>query len=343
MNTIYDHLHMRSSCKPTFGIAAKRGYRTDMAQHALSSLTMSDNSFKYFSLPGELRTQIMEDLLVFGDVWVRPSRSPETFSKVWYPGRRMGWALLILTFILGINFSIIPYPYSIISIGPSLILTAVVVVASTREKPARYFVYHSEDLAKQGKEASNDPTRNLTLEGYQFLASCRQAYDEGSSIFFADNRFHLPPGEVRETRAWFDSLREADRAKVRAVALDFTVLDIEPMVTEIIYGVALLMHLFMRYSVSDIWVFGMIYYLEVVWREKLDFVSMKHPNEDCKCNECISWTLERALQNVESRLLEETRRSGVYATKARLTCLDRRMELQYEGFSILGNIPPSQH
>jgi len=58
-----------------------------------------------------------------------------------------------------------------------------------------------------------------SLSGFQFLASNRQAYTEGRSIFYSASTFHLPPGPVSYTKSMFDLYQPQSLALLRRVTL----------------------------------------------------------------------------------------------------------------------------
>lgn len=67
-----------------------------------------------------------------------------------------------------------------------------------------------------------------SLPGYQILATCRQAYEEGVEQFYTKNTFYLPPGHVEHSINYFSSLAPKTRAMIKRIGIRFAVEDLAP-------------------------------------------------------------------------------------------------------------------
>ena len=59
----------------------------------------------------------------------------------------------------------------------------------------------------------------------QFLATCRQAYEEGHAIFYGLNTFYMVPGSLKHTLRYFEILRPEHRALIQTLGIEFTLED----------------------------------------------------------------------------------------------------------------------
>lgn len=67
--------------------------------------------------------------------------------------------------------------------------------------------------------------------GYQILATCRQAYEEGVEGFYTKNTFYLPPGPVEHSIHYFDCLTPTNRVKIKTIGVRFGIEDLVPITT----------------------------------------------------------------------------------------------------------------
>ena len=63
----------------------------------------------------------------------------------------------------------------------------------------------------------------LQRNGFQLLATCKQAYNEGHYMFYAMNTFHWPPSAIESTNCWYANLQPEHRKMIRTfhVQLDY--------------------------------------------------------------------------------------------------------------------------
>lgn len=73
------------------------------------------------------------------------------------------------------------------------------------------------------------PISRSGLEGHpvpQLLASCKQAYLEGHELFYSLNRFYLPRGPIRHTYHYFKNLQLQNILSMKSIALRFGLEDL---------------------------------------------------------------------------------------------------------------------
>ena len=58
--------------------------------------------------------------------------------------------------------------------------------------------------------------------GFSFLATCRQAYEEGRALFYGLNTLYMVPGSLEHTLQYFDILRPENRALIKTLGTEFT-------------------------------------------------------------------------------------------------------------------------
>lgn len=80
--------------------------------------------------------------------------------------------------------------------------------AQARKKP-RY-------SALEKDKEQGDEKREIS---FAYLATCRQAYDEGHVMFYSENTFAVPPGDIAYCEAWESSLTPEHRNLIKALSL----------------------------------------------------------------------------------------------------------------------------
>ena len=154
-------------------------------------MAISGNYFPYFALPPETRNQIMEYVLHPGDVYIRPtngSRHNEQALKS--PSSRFRRFVNSMT-----TFS------------------------RHLSGKARRVTTHSTDLRLKRGFTTQQP-------GFQLLATCKQAYNEGHRMFYAMNTFHLPPGPVNNIDGWYPNLQPKHQKMIRTICIDLNLADL---------------------------------------------------------------------------------------------------------------------
>lgn len=174
----------------------------------------SNSSYGYNIIPGELRNLINKEILVPGEVWIRP------------PPLCKGAKLELLDKICLSLVSLLDILVTLVRFENRLILMM------------------SKLTHLQGRRGRRPMSSRRVKRGpctaYHFLATCKQARKEGSATFYSQNTFHLPPGPVANTEEWLQSLRPEDVAVLDLMGLDFSLLDLEPRMLDIIYIKAIL-------------------------------------------------------------------------------------------------------
>ena len=78
------------------------------------------------------------------------------------------------------------------------------------------------------------PLNGPSAPAANFLATCRQAYEEGHVMFYTQNTFHLPPGSLGETKEVLAEIKPEHIAMMRSVTLGLTLLDLTPTVARMV-------------------------------------------------------------------------------------------------------------
>lgn len=66
----------------------------------------------------------------------------------------------------------------------------------------------------------------LQQPGFQLLATCKQAYNDGRYMFYSMNTFHWPPGPVNCTDGWYANLQPEHRKMIRTICIDLDFVDL---------------------------------------------------------------------------------------------------------------------
>ena len=154
-------------------------------------MAISTNYFPYFDLPPETRNQIMEYVLSPGDVYIRPkngARHVEQAPKS--PSSR------IRRFV-----------------------NSITTLSRHLSGRARRVITHGMDSRLKWDFTTQQP-------GFQLLATCKQAYNEGHHMFYAMNTFHLPPGPVNFIDGWYPNLQPKHQKMIRTICIDLSLEDL---------------------------------------------------------------------------------------------------------------------
>ena len=266
------------------------------------------HTVNYSSLPGELRNQIMEELLAPGDVWVsRPPRPGITLE-----GHHVLAALILflsgvcflftvgLAYLFPGNVTIYLSRLAYLGLGSGFVYTFLVIYwYTTRRKLFNYRFQYSPSRWKA--ERTNGPN----FDGRQFLVASKQTCKEGSSIFFPENAFHLPPGSLLETWIWLTGLGEDQRQAIGPFVCDFSLLDLDPLDVHIAYLCACFRKKFLSrgFNFMDIWRYMMLDSLELKWCDKVDFILKRESKSDRQSLRCKIMSMFKRQETTEERLL----------------------------------------
>lgn len=215
----------------------------------------SNSSYGYNILPGELRNLIRKEILVPGEVWIRPpplckGAKLDLLDKIWL------WLVSLLDSLV-----------TLIKFEDRLTL----MMSKLTHLQGR--------LGKRPK--SSRRIKRGPCTAYRFLASCKQARQEDSATFYSQNTFHLPPGPVANTEEWLQRLRPEDVALLDSMVLDFSLLDLEPRMLDIIYIKAVLKSFIpFRGPMPAILIDDIQNHLFGLWRAKLAFLERWQENNN---------------------------------------------------------------
>ena len=77
----------------------------------------------------------------------------------------------------------------------------------------------TDDIRPKGQFTVQQP-------GFQLLATCKQAYNDGHYMFYAMNTFHWPPGPVSNSDGWYANLQPEHRKMIRTICIDLDLVDL---------------------------------------------------------------------------------------------------------------------
>ena len=137
------------------------------------------------------QNQIMEHILVPGDVYVRPGKRTLYAQRTQQsPFSRFKRFLGAMTH-LSLHSSGQPHP----------------------------FIISTTDVSLEGQFT-------LQQRGFQLLATCKQAYNEGRYMFYTMNTFHWPPGPVNITDGWNVNLQPEHQKMIKNVCIDLNLVSL---------------------------------------------------------------------------------------------------------------------
>ena len=153
-------------------------------------MATSRNHFRYFALPAEIRNQIMEYVLIAGDIYIRPAKRNRHAQQFWksLPSR------------------------------PKRFVDAMAILFRHLSGQSQRLVTITTDAHLKGQSTIQQP-------GIQLLAACKQAYNDGHYMFFAMNTFHWPPGPVN-TEGWYVNLQPEHQKMIKTICIDFHLADL---------------------------------------------------------------------------------------------------------------------
>ena len=153
-------------------------------------MAISGDQFNFFALPAEIRNQIMEYVLVPGDVYVRlPKRTDHAHSS---------W------------------------ISRSSRVKRILNTLATLSRQV------SSQLQVSGIKAADPHLRRqhtFQQPGVQLLATCKQAYNEGHYMFYTRNTFHWQAGPVDKAVEWYANLQPKHKDMIKTVRIELILVD----------------------------------------------------------------------------------------------------------------------
>ncbi len=91
-----------------------------------------------------------------------------------------------------------------------------------------------ETVSKRNSRDSKS-TRTFVPDGFQLLATCKQACAEGHTIFYSSNTFHFPPGPLDNTHRALKTLQPQHHAMIKSVGIRMHLEDLTLAVFEDIH------------------------------------------------------------------------------------------------------------
>ena len=154
-------------------------------------MAISGHYFPYFALPPETRNQIMEYVLHPGDVYIRPTNGARHLEQA---------------------------PKSASS-RLRRFVNSMTTLSRHLSGRSRRVITHRADVRLKRDFTTEQP-------GFQFLATCKQAYNEGHHMFYAMNTFHLPLGPVNIIDGWYPNLQPKHQKMIRTICIDLNLADL---------------------------------------------------------------------------------------------------------------------
>lgn len=125
----------------------------------------------------------------------------------------------------------------------------------------------------RGPFSSRTQFKPATAEtGCQFLGTCRQAYTEGRELFYTLNTFYIPPGPLSHAVAYFDQLQPSNLALIRTICIRFTLEDVTSADIKAIDYWMMKMGFDSRTMASSLWRRHVLKAIGEVWNAKLRWI-----------------------------------------------------------------------
>ena len=152
-------------------------------------MATSRNQFRYFALPAEIRNQIMEYVLRPGDVYIRSAKRTSHAQQ----------------------------PENPPSSRLKRILSAMATLCRQLSCQPQRLVPSDVHLKEQF---------TVQQPGFNLLATCRQAYNDGHYMFYTMNTFHWPPVPSNDPNDWYTNLRPEHRKLIKTICIDLDLVDL---------------------------------------------------------------------------------------------------------------------
>lgn len=210
----------RRAARPSVFSVKKPGAR-DQTQWI--SRPAKEHRWSYLSLPGEIRNRIVKFILCPGDIYLPPMKDGGA--------KRADWTLL--------NTMELHPPLSATKavttnhLLPRQLPPARIDIARWTASDTHWLIRCQFQLPKavEISQVSKDTERcwynGKPKPSWQLLATCKQVYDEGSSLLYGLNVFHLATGDLSNSRVPLRRVREPSCMLLRKVCLDISLADLD--------------------------------------------------------------------------------------------------------------------
>ena len=222
-------------------------------------------NMSYLALPAEIRQQILRHALVLDLIAVSPNPSPEQepWDRKWlktihskivdYMDCREHWEPHTSA-----TLNQVEQPAKDRIKVENLEVTAIVLLG----------IKDNRDVLKLHGAY---PLKLLT--GDPLLACCRQTYNEGHQIFFAENTFQLPPGPIKHSIAWLSGLQPANAVAITSLAISLSSWDLSSEILEHLSHLAFYEKIIRRETWHENnWARPIREYLIEIWTKKIAFL-----------------------------------------------------------------------
>ena len=240
----------------------------------------------YLCLPPEIRNQIMREVLLIGDIPINPHpRHRQILAKradalLWKVSSFIALLLATKTMITIVRF-LDTYQPTEKHFGPVFL-----VVGFLGFYPLRILAFAilsrlgiNEVYITWKVDKLSYTARAKSMHGFPFLAVCHQLRNEGRSLFFTQNRFFLPAGDVQDTITWLAGLDPTNKALIRNTATMLSPTDIRTLKIGNLCGNAIRCNLIPSRNHKSIgctcvWNDLVIQHLNKIWREKSIYMNL---------------------------------------------------------------------
>lgn len=200
---------------------------------------------EYFSLPGEIRNQIMQYALAPGEIYLDDPAKQKTQTEQALEGMRQ----LVSSFLRYVPGSAhlpqgIPELFApqLVALAPGFYV-CLQSAAYTVDAIDTAHIYLSRWLSRYAMKQSlrqntTGPIIEKVLEWLdkrfpkpirgcnsppvpQLLATCKQAYHEGHTLYYTGNIFFLPRGPTWHTRHYFKNLQQQHKISLKSIGICF--------------------------------------------------------------------------------------------------------------------------
>lgn len=213
----------RRAARPSIFLVKQPG---ESYQARWISRPANEHRWGYLSLPGEIRNRIMEFALCPGDIYF--------LAKIYCGAGRATWVSLCEMELRPPRFKSRLSANRTVSYLPPRSPPRVRTTKTKRPISSPHWIpQHSFKAPKpiEFSRASQDTARSWysgkLKPSWQLLATCKQAYLEGSSFLYGLNVFHLAAGDLRNSLTHLRKVREPSFGLLKNLCLDISLADLD--------------------------------------------------------------------------------------------------------------------